>query len=668
MMRGRSPVAFAVLCLTAPLAPHAGGATPDDLTALPLEQLLQVPMVTSASRFEQPVSDAPSAVVVLTARDIREHGWRTLADALASVPGLYVTQDRNYSYLGARGFLRPGDYDSRFLLLIDGVRLNDAVYDQALIGNEGLLDMDLVARIEYVPGPGAAVYGSNALFGVINVITKAGSALAGAQASATLAGAGERRVRASYGWHAQNGDDLLLSASAYRRRGDDLYFAEFDTPEQNGGLALGLDGERAHSVFAKAAGRGFTFSAGYVARTKDIPTASFGAVFNLPNYTHDTQAFANLGYTRQAGAGVLLAANAFWGRADYEGAGWYPDEEAAARRNVDGAHAAWYGANLHATVTAFAGHKLVAGIEARRNARREQYNYNEAPYELLLDERRADSRWGVYLDDEIVLRPGLLLNAGLRYDRDSVIGSRVSPRAALIAQAGPRDTVKLIAGNAYRSPNAYELYYGIAAADGMLANPGLRAEVIRTKELVWERRQNAYGKMTASLFHYRMDELITQQLDADTGMLVFRNTDRASARGVELAGERAFRSGARVRASYTWQLARDGAGAWLVSSPRHLAKLAAAVPLAGLPARLANEMQCSSARRTEHALAAGYCVANLTLTTLPGAFGRGIGVAVSAYNLFDRRHGDPAGPAFVQEAVPRAGRTLALRLDYEFGR
>ncbi|WEF35109.1 TonB-dependent receptor plug domain-containing protein [Pseudoduganella chitinolytica] len=662
----RTPVALAVLCLSA--LPCAGAATPDDLTALPLEQLLQVPMVTSASRFEQSVSDAPSAVVVLTARDIREHGWRTLADALASVPGLYVTQDRNYTYLGARGFLRPGDYDSRFLLLIDGVRLNDAVYDQALVGNEGLLDMDLVARIEYVPGPGAAVYGSNALFGVINVITKTGSALAGPQASVTLAGAGERRVRASYGWHAQNGDDLLLSASGYRRRGDDLYFPEFDTLDQNGGIARGLDGERAHSVFAKAAGRGFVFSAGYVAREKDIPTGSFGAVFNRPNTTRDTQAFADLGYTHQAAPGVLLAANAFWGQADYEGAGWYPDGEGGARRNVDGAHAAWYGANVHATVTAVAGHKLVAGIEGRRNARRDQYNYNEGPYEPLLDERHADSRWGVYLDDEIALRPWLLLNAGVRYDRDSVIGSRVSPRAALIARPGARDTVKLIAGSAYRSPNAYELYYAIPGADGMLANPALRAEAIRTRELVWERMQGAYGKLTASLFRYRMDDLITQQVDSDTGMLVFRNTDRAVAHGLELAGERTFQSGTRVRASYTWQLARDGAGAWLVSSPRHLAKLAAAVPLPGLPARLGNELHCSSARRTEHALAGGYCVANLTLTALPGAFGRGVGVAVSVYNLFDRRYGDPAGPAFVQEALARPGRTLALRLDYDFGR
>ena len=451
-----------------------------------------------------------------------------------------------------------------------------------------------------------------------------------------------------------------------RRRGDDLYFAEFDTPDQNNGVARGLDGERAHTFFGKASGRGFTFTAGHVDRTKDVPTGSFGAVFNRPNDTRDTQTFANLGYARDAAPGVLLATNVFWGRADYIGIGPYPDDTGAPRRNVDGSHAVWYGANAHATVTGIAGHKLVAGIEGQRNARRNQFSFNEAPYESVLDDRRTDSRWGVYADDEIALRDGLILNAGLRYDHDSVIGSRVSPRAALIAHPGERNTVKVIYGTAYRSPNAYELYYGFPGEGGMQANPGLRAEVIRSQELVWEHMQDAYGKLTASLFRNRMDDLITQGLDAETGMLMFRNTDRATARGVELAGERAFSAGARVRASYTWQLARDGAGAWLVSSPRHLAKLAATIPLGAMPARLGNEVQCASNRRTEHAMAGGYCVANLTLTSQPPARGQHLGWAASVYNLLDRRYADPAGPAFVQESLGRQGRTVALRLDYDF--
>jgi iron complex outermembrane receptor protein len=129
-----------LLALHAAFAHAAPAGEPaDDLALMPLESLMGVTVVTSASRFAQKVSDAPSAVTVLTSQDVREHGWRTLADALASIPGLYVSNDRNYTYAGARGFLRPGDYNSRFLLLVDGVRVNDSVYDQATIGTDGLL-------------------------------------------------------------------------------------------------------------------------------------------------------------------------------------------------------------------------------------------------------------------------------------------------------------------------------------------------------------------------------------------------------------------------------------------------------------------------------------------------------------------------------------------------
>ena len=69
--------------------------------------------------------------------------------------------------------LRPGDYNSRMLLLINGHRLNDNVYDSAQIGTEFPLDMDLVERIEVVRGPSSSLFGTNAVFGVINVITGA---------------------------------------------------------------------------------------------------------------------------------------------------------------------------------------------------------------------------------------------------------------------------------------------------------------------------------------------------------------------------------------------------------------------------------------------------------------------------------------------------------------
>ena len=97
-----------------------------------------------------------ASATVVTAEQIRALGFRTLADVLRSVRGVVVSSDRTYSYLGVRGFSTPGDYNTRVLLLIDGNRVNDTIYDQAFLGSEFPLDIDLVERVEFIPGQGSA--------------------------------------------------------------------------------------------------------------------------------------------------------------------------------------------------------------------------------------------------------------------------------------------------------------------------------------------------------------------------------------------------------------------------------------------------------------------------------------------------------------------------------
>jgi len=214
-----------------------------DITALSLEDLLNVE-VYSASKFPQKMSEAPSSVTVITAADIRTYGYRKLADILRSVPGLYVSYDRQYDFLGVRGFARPGDYNSRILLLVDGNRLNDAVYDTASIGTEFPLDVDLIERVEFVAGPGSSIYGSNAFFGVINVITRNGRSVGGVEAAGSAASARTTKGRATAGGVLDTGLDWIVSATHYDNRGKDLYFAAYDTPETNGGVAVTSRGTR----------------------------------------------------------------------------------------------------------------------------------------------------------------------------------------------------------------------------------------------------------------------------------------------------------------------------------------------------------------------------------------------------------------------------------------
>ena len=155
----------------APCAAVAQESDVRDLTNLTLEDLAKARLFTASRHLDDP-RKAPAAVTVIDRDEIVRYGWRTLADLLASVTGIYTAYDRTYSYVGVRGYLESGDYNARVLLLVDGHRLNENIYDSALIGTEFPLDLSLIDHVEIVRGPGSALYGTNAELAVINVITR----------------------------------------------------------------------------------------------------------------------------------------------------------------------------------------------------------------------------------------------------------------------------------------------------------------------------------------------------------------------------------------------------------------------------------------------------------------------------------------------------------------
>src|SRR6185295_1369374 len=151
-------------------------------TLLSLDDLMKAEIYT-ASKHWQAISEAPASVSIVTADEIQKYGYRTLADILRSIRGISITSDRNYSYVGVRGFARPGDFNTRLLLLVDGHRFNDNVYDGAYIGTDFPIDVDLIERVELIRGPSSSLYGGSAFFGVINVVTKRAHNLRGPMVS-----------------------------------------------------------------------------------------------------------------------------------------------------------------------------------------------------------------------------------------------------------------------------------------------------------------------------------------------------------------------------------------------------------------------------------------------------------------------------------------------------
>jgi outer membrane receptor for ferrienterochelin and colicin len=123
---------FWLIIFSLPAIPAAAQET-NDLGQASLEELAKI-QVYSASKHLQSTSDAPSSVTVITADEIQKYGYRTLADILESVRGFYITYDRDYSFVGVRGFGRLGDYNIRTLVLVDGHRINDNIFGEAYVG------------------------------------------------------------------------------------------------------------------------------------------------------------------------------------------------------------------------------------------------------------------------------------------------------------------------------------------------------------------------------------------------------------------------------------------------------------------------------------------------------------------------------------------------------
>jgi len=114
-----------------------------------LEELLNV-RISTAVKYEQTIREAPASVTIITSEDIERYGYRTLDEVLMSVRGFYTRNDRNYVYMGVRGLSRPGDYDNRILVLVNGHTLNENIYGAPFFGTDLGMNLAVIERIEIV--------------------------------------------------------------------------------------------------------------------------------------------------------------------------------------------------------------------------------------------------------------------------------------------------------------------------------------------------------------------------------------------------------------------------------------------------------------------------------------------------------------------------------------
>jgi iron complex outermembrane recepter protein len=235
MISGRNALLRLMVFIIACEIVH-GQASPQDLTQLKLEDLMNME-VTSVSKKEQKISEAASAVFVITSEDIARSGANDIPDLLRMVPGVEVAQINSSKWaISIRGF--NGQYSNKLLVLVDGRTVYTPMLSGVFWDAQDVL-LDNIDRIEVIRGPGATVWGANAVNGVINIITKKTSDTQGAFATA---GGGSYE----HGFGAARYGGRLGGATSYRVFADGFDRNHFPTPF---GLNGNDDWEMVHGGF-----------------------------------------------------------------------------------------------------------------------------------------------------------------------------------------------------------------------------------------------------------------------------------------------------------------------------------------------------------------------------------------------------------------------------------
>jgi outer membrane cobalamin receptor len=252
----------------------------EDSVSISLESLLgadieAIKVVESASKYSQSPEDAPSSVSIITSKEIEIYGYKTLVELLNSQVGFYISNDRNYNYLGVRGFSRQSDYNNRILLLIDGHRINEYVYDGALLGTQLGLSLDNFEKVEIIRGPGSALYGTSAMFAVINLIPKKLHNILNPEVKLAYGSFNTKSFSINSGHQFDNDILFSLNMTYAESDGEDLHFAEFNDPETNNGLAEGRDFMKRHGIMGSFSYKNFTLHGISTYSLDAVPTAPY---------------------------------------------------------------------------------------------------------------------------------------------------------------------------------------------------------------------------------------------------------------------------------------------------------------------------------------------------------------------------------------------------------
>jgi len=488
-------VSIPLLCWAEPSPPilRTSSATEQQLHDEAL--YLKEETVSIASRYEQPISEAPSNVYVITDEDIRMSGATVLPTVLRRIPGLEVMQVTGADFnVSMRGDNQLGA--NKLLVMVDGrsiyVDVQGSVYWKAIP-----VTLPEIKRIEVQKGPASVLYGFNAFDGIINIITKSPDEMKGATVqvgggelgtlSTTAVYANRHQqfsYRLSYG-HDQNQQWRDRSAAAYRDNKFNV-LTEYDLGGQSK----------------------LSFSGGLV----DVNRFD-GIVLDIAAGNH----VPALGYAQTSYERSNFFVRAFWNSYNIGGATLITPQLAPFIRSVGRdfqpeliLQGHTYNVEAQQRVEMGPTTSLIAGLNYRHNT----LSSNR------IDQFRTEDRVGLYLQGEWAPSPRFQIVGGARYDLDTFVSSTISPRGSIIFTPLPNHTIRATAALGYRPPTLFETYSASNSFITIPPNPSpisvnvrgsgnLRPEKIISYELEyqgWYLQHRA--RLRAAIFYNHLFDLI----------------------------------------------------------------------------------------------------------------------------------------------------------------
>lgn len=520
-IKKRLPRSIAALVATAPFAAHALApsiAAAPDITELSLEQLTNV-VVTSVSRREERLVDAPASIFVITAEDIRRSGATSIPEALRLAPNLQVARADNNQYaISARGYNNV--LANKMLVLIDGRTVYTPLFSGVFWEAQDTLLAD-IERIEVISGPAATLWGANGVNGVINIRTYSAAKTQGAYASA-VAGNRETGAEARYGGRFDDG--------SWR-----IYAKYFDRDHLNltTGPAIRDESRRAATGFRTDWQRGIDTSTlqgdAYWGDIDQVPAARTISGGNL---------LGRWQHALSGGASVTL--QAYYDRTNRE----HPLQFKEALDTLD--------LELQHEWRPLADHRLVWGGGYRVSRDRVD---NSASQAFMPEDRTL--RWGnVFAQDEIRLRDDLELTLGAKVETNIYTGSEWLPNVRLSWQPARDHLVWGALSRAVRAPSRIDRDLSIPGAPPFLlvANDTFASEIMRSAEIGY--RAQVSSDLSFSLTAFRHEYPNLRSLDLSPSGVVFANTIEGTTNGVEGWGSLRLTPYWRVVGGFVWMKVR----------------------------------------------------------------------------------------------------------------